>query len=94
VPAYVVNGVLRMVSGSTWFGEARLGSGQGLGMGGQQWEGSNSCTGRQRGGYIWWCRCYVHVLGLVFVGLLVVLEGAQLERVSFGVYGAQVAAKP
>ena len=33
MPAYVVDGVLHMVSGSAWFGEARLGSGPGLGHG-------------------------------------------------------------
>jgi len=37
-------------------------------MGGEQWEGSTSCTGEQRGGHIQWYWCYVG-FGLFCAGL-------------------------
>jgi len=56
VLAYVVDGVLHMMSGSAQLGKARLGSGQFWGMGGLHGEGSTSGTDGQKGGHVWWCR--------------------------------------
>jgi len=87
VPAYVVDGVLHMVSGSAWFGEARLGSGQGLGHGRLALGGILFLHWQAKG----WAHLVVLVLCWCWTGLcwaVVVLEGAHLERVLPGVSSA------